>query len=344
MPAMTGKADVAEQWFCPDQESNSLKAMILAAGLATRLRPLSLTRPKVLMPVQNRPLLLWLVEYLYSAGAEEVMVNAHHLAEKVVEYITYGDFPIPVQVRVEKTLLGTGGGIRNVLDFWDDRPFVVMNGDILSSIDLRGVFETHQRSGAIATLVLKDDPRFNVVRVADDGRILSFTGGGGNRLGFTGIQVLSPRVLSSIPAEISLSIIDGYLKLIAKGEKVMAHVSKDEYWRELGNLPSYFRVHQELFQMQNAPLPGLHVDGIPVVHESARLGSNTRFDGMVCLGAECRLSPGVTIESSVIWDKVQIGSGCSIRESIVGDGVMVTDSLEGVAVGTEGRVQLTAGS
>ena len=316
--------------------------MILAAGLATRLRPLSLTRPKILMPVQNRPLLLWLVEYLHSAGAQEVIVNAHHLAEKVVRYIKYGDFPIPVRVRVEKSLLGTGGGIRNVLDFWDDRPFVVINGDILSAIDLRDVFETHQRSGAIATLVLKDDPRFNVVRVADDGRILSFTGGGDNHLGFTGIQVLSPRALSTIPAEVPLSVIDCYLNLISKGEKVMAHVSEDEYWRELGNLPSYLHVHQELFQMQNAPLPGLHVDGIPVVHESARLGNNTRFDGMVCIGAECKLSSGVTIEGSVIWDKVQIDSGCLIRESIVGDGVVVTDSLEDVAVGAEGsRVQLT---
>jgi mannose-1-phosphate guanylyltransferase len=321
-----------------------LKAMILAAGLATRLRPLSLTRPKVLMPVQNRPLLLWLVEYLHSVGAEEVMVNAYHLAEKVVKYIKYGDFPIPVQVRVENTLLGTGGGIRNVIDFWDDSPFVVINGDILSSIDLPGVFETHQRSGAIATLVLKDDPRFNMVRVADDGRILSFTGGGGNHLGFTGIQVLSPRILSTIPAKAPLSIIDWYLKLISKGEKVMAHVSEDEYWRELGNLPSYLHVHQELFQMQKAPLPGLQVNGIPVVNESARLGRNTRIDGMVCIGAECKLSSGVTIEGSVIWDKVQIGSGCSIRDSIVGDGMVVTDSLEGVAVGSEGRVQLTAGS
>jgi len=295
------------------------------------------------MPVQNRPLLLWLVEYLSSAGAEGVIVNAHHLAEKVVKYIRSAEFPIPVEVRVEKILLGTGGGIRNVLDFWDDRPLVVVNGDILSSIDLQGVFETHQRSGAIATLVLKNDPRFNVVRVADDGRILSFTGDGDDHLAFTGIQVLNPRVLSTIPPEVPVSIIDCYLKLISEGGKVMAHVIEDEYWRELGSLSSYLHVHRELFHMEKAPLPGLQVSGRPVVDESVRVGTGTRFDGMVCVGAECKLNSGVAVEESVICNKVQIGSGCSIRHSIVGDGVVVTESLEGVAVGQEGRTRLTAG-
>jgi len=294
------------------------------------------------MPVQNRPLLLWLVDYLSSAGAEEIIVNAHHLAEKVVEYIRNAHFPIPVQIRVEKTLLDTGGGIRNVLDFWDDRPFVVINGDILSSIDLQEVFKIHQRSGAIATLVLKDDPRFNVVRVADDGRIRSFTGGGEGHLAFTGIQILSPRVLSTIPAGVPVSVIDCYLQLISTGEKVMAYVAKDGYWRELGSLPSYLRVHQELFQMEKAPLQGLQVGGRPVVDESTRVGTDTRFDGMVCIGAESKLNSRVTIEGSVIWDQVQIGSGCSIRESIVGDGVVVMGSLEGVALGVEGRTQVTA--
>ncbi|NIQ87975.1 MAG: NTP transferase domain-containing protein, partial [Deltaproteobacteria bacterium] len=136
----------------------SFKAMILAAGLATRLRPLTLSRPKVLVPVQNRPLLDWLVAYLGAGGAEEVIVNTYHLSEKLIEYVESADFPIPVNLRVEKTLLGTGGGIRNVMDFWDHRPFVVINGDILSAIDLQGVLRSHEDSGASVTLVLKDEP------------------------------------------------------------------------------------------------------------------------------------------------------------------------------------------
>jgi mannose-1-phosphate guanylyltransferase len=301
-------------------------------------------RPKVLIPIQNRPLLHWLVEYLYSAGAEEVIVNGYHLSDKLVDTVQGANFPIPVHVKVEKILLGTGGGICNVADFWDERPFVVINGDILSSIDLRGVCLEHERSGATVTLVLKDEPRFNGVRVAEDGRILSFSGGPEKHLAFTGIHVLNPEVLAIIPADIPISIIDCYLQLISKGKKVMAHVVKGQYWRELGSLEGYLQVHQELFQLKKAPLQGLQVGGKPVVHQSARLGSNIKLDGMVCIGQECELDSDVEIQGSIIWDQVRVRTGCSIRRSIIGDGVVVTESLEGVVVGTEGRVELAAGS
>jgi len=302
------------------------------------------SRPKVLIPIQNRPLLHWLLEYLCGAGAEEVIINAHHLSDELVDSVQRANFPIPVHVQVEKVLLGTGGGIRNVADFWDERPFVVINGDILSSIDLREVCLKHESSGAMVTLVLKDAPRFNRVQVAEDGRILSFSGGPEKHLAFTGIHVLNPEVLPIIPADIPISIIDCYLQLISRGKKVMAHVVKEQYWRELGSLEGYLQVHQELFQLRESPFQGLKVGGKPVVHQSARLGSDTRLDGMVCIGRECKLDSEVEIQGSIIWDKVKVKTGCSIRRSIIGDGVVVEDSLEGVVVGKTGRVKLTAGS
>ena len=318
--------------------------MILAAGFATRLRPLTHSRPKVLIPIQNRALLHWLVEFVWSAGAEEVIINGHHLSDKLVDWVRRANFPIPVYVRVEKVLLGTGGGIRNVADFWDERPFVVINGDILTSIDLREVYLKHQSSGAMVTLVLKDEPRFNRVQVADDGRILGFTGGPGKLLAFTGITVLHPEILAVIPADIPMSIIDCYLQLISRDQKVMAHVAEEQYWRELGSLEGYFQAHQELFRLRKTPFQRLEVGGKPVVHKSARLGYNTRLDGMVCIGQECELEGDVIIQESLIWDQVKIKAGCSIRRSIIGDGVVVTESLEGVVVGKEGKVELAADS
>jgi len=320
------------------------KAMILAAGLGTRLRPLTMSRPKVLVPVQNRPLLRWLVEYLWSAGAEEVIVNGYHLGEKLTDYVEREDFPIPVHVRVEEILLGTGGGICNVSDFWDKRPFVVINGDILSAVDLQQMLSTHHRSEATVTLGLKDEPRFNGVQVANDGRILSFRGGSEQGLAFTGIHVLDPQALAGIPSGTPISIIDCYLQLISRGAKVMGHVVKEQFWRELGSLDEYLQAHLELFRMESAPMQGLRVDGEPVVHESARLGSDVRLNGMVCIGAGCDLGNGVLVEASVIWDQVQVRAGCSIRDSIVGDGVNVTESLEGVVISAQGRTQLAAGS
>ena len=315
--------------------------MILAAGLATRLRPLTLSRPKVLVPVQNRPLLDWLVAYLCSGGAEEVIVNTHHLSEKLIEYVERSDFPIPVHLRVEKALLGTGGGIRNVMDFWDHRPFVVINGDILSAVDLQRVLRSHEESGAAVTLVLKDEPLFNGVTVGSDGRILGFTGGSEQHLAFTGIHVLERRLLPEIPADIPSSIIDCYLRLIARGEKVMAHVVQHEFWREVGSLKGYLQMHEEFFRMTRIPVPGVQVDGKAVVDESARLGSGVQVDGMVCIGAECALEHGVVIQRSVVWEHVTVESGCSIRDSIIGDGVVLTESQEGVVVGVEGRKKLS---
>jgi NDP-sugar pyrophosphorylase family protein len=120
----------------------------------------------------------------------------------------------------------------------------------------------------------------------------------------------------------------------------MAHVVEDEFWRELGSLHGYLQMHEELFRMSRAPVPGLQVDGKAIVHESARLGSGVHFDGMVCIGAGCDLEHGVGIQRSVIWEHVTIGSGCLIRDSIIGEGVVVTESLEGAVVGPEGRKEL----
>ncbi len=322
----------------------SFKAMILAAGLGTRLRPLTLSRPKVLAPVQNRPLLHWLVEYLRTAGAEEVIVNAYHLGEKLLEHIGREDFGIHVRVRVEEILLGTGGGIRNVADFWDERPFVVINGDILCAIDIQEVLSCHERTRATVTLVLKDEPRYNGIVVDSDGRILSFSGGSKQPLAFTGIHVLDPQVLAGIPVDTPISVIDYYRGLIAGGGKVMAHIVKGQFWRELGSLDSYLQVHQELFRMESAPLPGLQVGGKPVVHASARLGSHVRLDGMVCIGADCDVDNGVMIQGSVIWDQVQVRTGCSIRDCIIADGVEVIESLQGAVITAADRTQLTEGS
>jgi NDP-sugar pyrophosphorylase family protein len=179
--------------------------------------------------------------------------------------------------------------------------------------------------------------------VDEKGRILSFTGGPGKHLAFTGIQVLNSEILAAIPVHVPMSIIDCYVQLISESKKVMAHVVRNQYWRELGSLEGYLQVHQELFNLTQTPLQGLRTGENPIVHESTRFECNSRLEGMVCIGQACELDTDVIIKESVIWDQVKVGAGCSIRNSIIGDGVVVTESLEGVAVGTEGRVKLSPG-
>jgi mannose-1-phosphate guanylyltransferase len=303
--------------------------MILAAGVGTRLRPLSLTRPKVLAAVQNRPLLHWLIDYLKGAGAEAVILNAHHLGSLLLEHVAAHAFGIPVQVRVEKDLLGTGGGIRNVEDFWDDQPFVVLNGDILSFVDIQEVLRSHKLSEAWATLVLTDEPRFNTVRVTADGRVSDFAHEQQTScLAFTGIHILDRRMLEVIPADTPISIIDCYERAIASGRTVRGHVVKGQFWRELGSLDGYMQAHRDLFHMKNAPMPGLQVGGTPVIHPSARRAAGVKLAGMVCIGAGCHLPDGVSIEESILWERVQVHAGCSVRNSIIGDGVAVRESVQ----------------
>jgi mannose-1-phosphate guanylyltransferase len=312
------------------------KAMILAAGLGTRLRPLTLKRPKVLMPVQNRPLLHWVLEYLKGAGAEAVILNAHHLNQVLLTHVGAQDFGIPVQVRVEGTLLGTGGGIRNVADFWDQRPFVVMNGDILSGVDLQKVLDGHLRRRALATLVLTDEPRFNQVALGADGRILRFRGGpSDSSLAFTGIQVVNPQVLNFIPAEGASSIIHAYERLIASGGTVFGHVVRGEYWRELGEVATYHEAHRELSALQKSPIPGLQAGAGAVLHPSVRMGKGARLIGTVCVGAECEVAAGATIEDSILWERVQVGAGCSVKGSIIGDDMEVRESVKDAVIVAE---------
>jgi mannose-1-phosphate guanylyltransferase len=215
-----------------------------------------------------------------------------------------------------------------VADFWDDRPFVVMNGDILSAIDLQGVVRGHLRSEAVATLVLTDEPRFNQVQVAADGRIVGFKEGRpGASLAFTGIQVVSPEVLDVIPAQGPSSIIQSYERLIAAGRRVLAHVVRDEYWRELGEVTRYFAVHQELSRLESPPIPGLHAGPGAIVHPSVRMGKRVRLAGTVCIGAGCDLADGATVEESILWDHVRVPPGCSVRNSIIGEGVELRESV-----------------
>lgn len=304
------------------------KAMILAAGLGTRLRPLTLGRPKVLMPIQNRPLLHWLLDYLRGAGAEAVILNAHHLSDVLAAHLASHDLGIAVHVRVESALLGTGGGIRNVADFWDERPFVVMNGDILSAIDLQGVIRGHLQSRAVATLVLTHEPRFNQVQVGAEGRILRLKDGPPDAaLAFTGIQVVSPGVLDVIPPQGASSIIHSYERLIAGGRRVMAHVVRDEYWRELGEVPRYLAVHQEFSRFEKSPIPGIQAGPGAIVHPSAQMGKRVRLAGTVCIGADCEVADGATVADSILWERVKVRPGCLVRNSIIGDGVELRESV-----------------
>ena len=142
-----------------------MKAMILAAGLGKRLRPFTANIPKPLFPVAGRPLLDIIIRNLQHAGCEAIIINTHHLYKKIDSFLSGHTYSIPVVTRYEPLLLGTGGAIKNVADFWDDQPFMVVNSDILTDIDLGDVYDFHLKHKYTTTLVLHDYKKFNKVSI-----------------------------------------------------------------------------------------------------------------------------------------------------------------------------------
>jgi len=223
-----------------------MKALILAAGLGTRLRPYTNHTPKALFTISDRPLLDIIITRLIEAGCEAIIINTHHLHDQIECYIAQQTYAIPVLTRFEPQILGTGGAIKNVEDFWDDHPFMVINSDIVTTIDFKQVYDFHCRHLHPATLVLVDDPESNSVACDAGGFVVEFIPrekamieSALSVLTFTGIQVLDPEILKSIPAGVPSSSIDTYARMIAKGKKIKAFITKDAYWKDIGTAERY---------------------------------------------------------------------------------------------------------
>ncbi|MFH1091721.1 MAG: sugar phosphate nucleotidyltransferase, partial [Pseudomonadota bacterium] len=182
-------------------------AMILGAGLGERARPLSLVRPKPLFPVLNRPIIAHTLDHLGPLGLRQVVVNTHHLASRLEAYLSGFSHGPAIRTVREEVILGTGGGLRHAAPFLGRDPFLVINGDIVTGVDLAALAAEHEIHGPMATLVLHDCPAFNQVAVDGDGFIRGFRGNwprsreeqGWRVLAFTGVHLVDPWVLTRLP-------------------------------------------------------------------------------------------------------------------------------------------------
>lgn len=296
-----------------------MKAMILAAGFGTRLRPLTDLKPKALMPVANKPILKRNIEYLISHGITEIIVNAHHHSQQIVDYLKDGaSFGLNIEVKVEQAILGTGGGIKSTEDFWDKEPFFVINSDILTDIDLAAVYEVHKTSGGLVTLVLHDCEPYNQVQVDDQWNIADIAKGNTpGRLAFTGIHVINPEVLSHIPQGIFSDIIECYRQLIRLGKPVRACFVQGHYWRDIGSIQSYLETNREIAGNSFVIGPGCSIDSSVKLMDWGVIGENTR------------LGKNVEVQRSVLWDGVAVKEGVKVADAVVTSGRVVDRDLHG---------------
>ena len=237
-----------------------MRAMILAAGLGTRLRPLTDKRPKALVEVAGQTLLEIALRRLASFGVGEVIVNVHHFADMVVEYLKKnGDFGMRIEISREDLLLDTGGGLKKAAWFFEEtpEPFILHNVDVLSTIDLNRMLEFHQRNRALVTLAVQDRKTSRYLlfdehnqlrgrRAGNQPSDLANSAADIQALAFSGIHVMSPRLLGMLSEEGAFSIIDSYLRLSSQGEKIVAFRADEYYWRDLGKPENVTQATQDV--------------------------------------------------------------------------------------------------
>ena len=247
-----------------------MRAMILSAGYGTRLWPLTEDRTKPAIPILGKPLVGYVAEYLARYGCDEIVVNLHHRPDSVRNALGDGrQFGVKLHYVEEPEILGTSGAIDNARALLDGDTFVVVNGKIITDIDLHAALETHRRRKALATLVLMPNvahERFTVVHTADG--LLQGFGGMANKeavggdsaeppLMFTGIQILEPEIFDYIPPGVfSHTTNDVYPQAMAKGERIAVHVAagKNESWRELSTLQRYLDISLQLLSERQQTL------------------------------------------------------------------------------------------
>lgn len=224
-----------------------MKALILAAGYGTRLAPHTHFLPKPLFPVAGKPVLGRLIATLKHAGCHGIAVNTHHLADQISDYLSRNDFGLPVVVSHETEIMGTGGAIRRLVDYWDSEPFIVINADIVTDIDLARAYRDHRRRAAPVTLVMHDREPFNQVWVDSSNKVIGFDRfrvlpdtGRHRKIAFTGIHVVDAGIVRWIPPDEFCDIISVYQRILDEGGIIHAHVATDHYWQDMGS-PHHYR-------------------------------------------------------------------------------------------------------
>jgi NDP-sugar pyrophosphorylase family protein len=290
-----------------------MKAMILAAGFGTRLFPLTIDRTKPAIPFLGKPLVGYVAEYIGKFGFKDIVVNLHHQPDSVIQALGNGErFGVHIEyTREEPKILGTAGALDKAREFLQDETFLVVNGKIITDIDLRAAVETHRQSGAVATMILKPNikrEKFTVVET-NDGLVTGF-GDYAQPLTeeeirdaeheplapmmFTGIHILEPRVFDYIPRGVYSDIVPTfYNPALAKGERVAAHIADGE-WFELSTIQRYLDIS---LAMMN--------------------GKTYHF------GATCSIAPSARVRDSIFWDNVTVSEDASLYRTIIADGVAI---------------------
>jgi mannose-1-phosphate guanylyltransferase/phosphomannomutase len=342
-----------------------VKAVIMAGGEGTRLRPLTSNQPKPMMPIANRPMMEHIIELLKRHGFDDIVVTVAFQANAIRTYFGNGsEFGVSMVYATEETPLGTAGSVRNAMDELDE-PFLVISGDVLTDIDLGSIVSFHQDRKAMATIGLKsmENPlEFGIVITREDGSIERFLekptwGQVFSDTINTGIYVLDPSIFDYIEAGKSVDFSsDVFPRMLDEGMAVFGHVLSG-YWEDVGTLDAYIKAHQDVLDGQvsldiagfqigegiwlgegSEIDPAASIVGPAVIGDYCRVEAGARLGEYTVLGSNVRVGPDSFLERSVVHDNVYLGPGVRLRGAVVGRSSDLRRGArleEGVVIGDE---------
>ena len=342
-----------------------MKAVIMAGGEGTRLRPLTSNQPKPMMPIANRPMMEHVIELLKRHGFDEIVVTVAFQANAIRTYFGNGaEFGVHMVYATEETPLGTAGSVRNAMEELDE-PFLVISGDVLTDMDLGSIVDFHQNRKAMATIGLKsmENPlEFGIVITRDDGSIERFLEKPSWGQVFsdtinTGVYVLEPSIFDYIDAEKSVDFSsDVFPRMLDDGMAMFGFVG-DGYWEDVGTLDAYIKVHQDVLDSQvgieisgfqvgegiwlgegSEVDPAAIIDGPAIIGDYCRVEAGARLGEYTVLGSNVRVGADAFLERSVVHDNVYLGQGVRLRGAVVGRSSDLRRGArleEGVVIGDE---------
>ncbi|MEW6533041.1 MAG: NDP-sugar synthase [Thermodesulfobacteriota bacterium] len=320
-----------------------MKAMILAAGLGTRLRPLTLERAKPAIPLLGKPLVVRLIESLMKSGIGEFRLNLHHLPRTIESIFDHDPWQkLPVYFSYEAEILGTAGGLKNNESFFIDNTFVMANGDIVMDFSLAEAIAFHHERQAMATLVLipQQPPLTHYpIRIDHEGHLWNFKGTApvgeptDDVFAFTGIHILEPEIFDSIPQGRFWEINDEVYPGLLKSGKAIYGFPVEGYWNDLGDPKRYLQAQRDLFSQS-----GIHpsVQAAP----EAQIDPRASVGPHVSIEAGCVVEANSSIEDAILWDQARVLSGASVRNAILGAGVVVQGSCHNRVVTRHGEIAI----
>jgi NDP-sugar pyrophosphorylase family protein len=296
------------------------KAFVLGAGLGTRLRPLTETTPKPMIPIFNKPLITFALDHLIAVGVESFVVNTHRLAEQFAELFGSGYYlEKPIALIHEPVLLETGGGIKNAESLLRDGPFITYSGDVLSDVSVENLIEEHFLRGNDVTLGLRNTGLASSIAV-QGGRIIDLRrkSGGGDTYDFANIAVWNSEIFSRLRPNEKISFIPVLADWITENAKIGGVVLDQGKWFNVGSRTDYLEVHRTILKDKWRP-PFVHEPEWPQpIHPTAEIAPDAKLQGCIVIGRNCRVGPEAVLEDTILWTGAQIASrshvsGCIVR-------------------------------